>query len=107
MKVFVTGAEGFVGRILVERLRARGDAVIASDRRDLDVSDAARVRAALAEARPDAVAHLAAITFVPKRHGEFEQIDIVAGENIFSHRPGFHSHRRYRWRPRQARRRTN
>ncbi len=70
MRVFVTGAEGFVGRVLVARLRARGDEVLASDREDLDVCDAARVRAALAEAQPDAVAHLAAVTFVPEAESE-------------------------------------
>ena len=43
----MTGAEGFVGRVLLARLRARGDEVIASDRGDLDVADAARVRAAV------------------------------------------------------------
>jgi nucleoside-diphosphate-sugar epimerase len=70
VRVLVTGAEGFVGRVLAQRLRARGDAVMASDRDDLDVSDAARVRAAVAEAQPDAVAHLAAITFVPEAESE-------------------------------------
>jgi GDP-4-dehydro-6-deoxy-D-mannose reductase len=70
LRVFVTGAEGFVGRVLVERLRARGDEVIASDRDDLDIGDGARVRAAIAVARPEAVVHLAAITFVPEAEAE-------------------------------------
>ena len=62
VRVLVTGAGGFVGRALVARLRARGDEVIAAGRDALDVSDGERVRAALAAARPDAVAHLAAIS---------------------------------------------
>jgi nucleoside-diphosphate-sugar epimerase len=66
VRVFVTGADGFVGRVLMERLRARGDAPLGSDREELDVADGARVRAALAAARPDAVVHLAAVSFVPE-----------------------------------------
>ena len=65
MRVFVTGADGFVGGRLVARLRERGDFELASDRADLDVTDAGLVRASLSAARPDAVVHLAAITFVP------------------------------------------
>jgi GDP-4-dehydro-6-deoxy-D-mannose reductase len=66
----VTGAEGFVGGVLLARLRARGAQAIASDRDDLDVADEARVRAAVAEARPDAVVHLAAISFVPEAEAD-------------------------------------
>jgi GDP-4-dehydro-6-deoxy-D-mannose reductase len=65
MRVFVTGAAGFVGRRLCAALAARGDTLIASDR-ELDVADAPRVRRAIADARPDAIAHLAAIAFVPE-----------------------------------------
>jgi nucleoside-diphosphate-sugar epimerase len=64
--VFVTGADGFVGRVLTARLRARGDEALGSDRDELDVADGPRVRAALADARPDAVVHLAAVSFVPE-----------------------------------------
>ncbi len=64
MRVFVTGAAGFVGSRLVARLRARGDAVEATDR-ELDVTRPDAVGAALAGFRPDAVAHLAALSFVP------------------------------------------
>jgi nucleoside-diphosphate-sugar epimerase len=66
VRVFVTGADGFVGRALLARLRARGDEALGSDRDELDVTDGARVRAALAAARPDALVHLAAISFVPE-----------------------------------------
>lgn len=64
MRVFVTGVAGFVGRRLEARLRAEGAAVIGTDL-ELDVADAARVSEAVAEARPDAIVHLAAISFVP------------------------------------------
>jgi GDP-4-dehydro-6-deoxy-D-mannose reductase len=65
VRVFVTGADGFVGGVLTARLRARGAEPIGSDRDQLDVTDGARVRAALAAARPDAVVHLAAVSSVP------------------------------------------
>ena len=65
MRVFVTGAEGFVGARLVAALEARGDGVVARDR-ELDVVDAGRVRAEVEEARPHAIAHLAAVSQVPE-----------------------------------------
>ena len=64
-RVFVTGAGGFVGGRLVARLEQEGASVIATDL-DLDVSDPSRVASALAGARPHAVVHLAAVSFVPE-----------------------------------------
>jgi GDP-4-dehydro-6-deoxy-D-mannose reductase len=63
VRVLVTGAAGFVGRYLVRRLRARGDAVLPFDR-NLDVTRAAEVQAAFARERPEAVVHLAALSSV-------------------------------------------
>ena len=65
MQVFVTGVAGFVGRRLEARLRAEGARVIGTDL-ELDVADATRVSEAVAAARPDAIVHLAAISFVPE-----------------------------------------
>ncbi len=65
MRVFVTGAAGFVGRRLVARLAAAGARVDAADR-ELDVTDAVRLERALGAARPDAIVHLAAISSVPE-----------------------------------------
>ena len=65
MHVFVTGVAGFVGRRLEERLRAEGVDVTGTDL-ELDVADAARVSEAMSAARPDAIVHLAAISFVPE-----------------------------------------
>ena len=81
MRVFVTGGGGFLGSALARRLVARGDAVVAFDRRfdllagDLapspqlitvpgDVTDADGLKAALHGHRPDAVIHCAAVVSV-------------------------------------------
>jgi GDP-4-dehydro-6-deoxy-D-mannose reductase len=63
-RILVTGASGFVGRHLLAELEARfPDATrIAAD---TGVTDGAAVRDMVAEARPDAVVHLAGIASVP------------------------------------------
>ena len=61
MRVLVTGAAGFIGRVVSARLRADGDEVVAYDRAvdpADDITDLARVRAAADGC--DAVVHLAA-----------------------------------------------
>jgi len=62
MRAVVTGGMGFVGRHLVDHLRAAGDDVTVVDHQGpcpVDILDGAAVRAAIADARPDAVYHLA------------------------------------------------
>jgi GDP-4-dehydro-6-deoxy-D-mannose reductase len=63
MRVFVTGAGGFVGRRLVPALRAAGHEVAGSDR-EVDVTDPAAVARVLAQGRPEAIVHLAALSSV-------------------------------------------
>jgi GDP-4-dehydro-6-deoxy-D-mannose reductase len=65
MRVFVTGVAGFVGQRLEARLEAAGARVIGTDL-ELDVADSGRVADAVSAARPDAIVHLAAISFVPE-----------------------------------------
>ncbi|RYZ42020.1 MAG: NAD-dependent epimerase/dehydratase family protein [Myxococcaceae bacterium] len=86
MRILVTGAAGFIGAHVCERLLARGDAVVGLDAMDAapgdvalrearlarlsatrgftflagDITDAARLREAFALARPEGVVHLAA-----------------------------------------------
>ena len=59
-RILVTGASGFVGRHLLTELHRRfpSDAIAAAG---FDVSDPAAVSDGVAEARPDALVHLAAI----------------------------------------------
>ncbi len=65
MRVYVTGAGGFVGGRLLPALEAAGHAVIAADH-EVDVTSRAAVAAAFDDARPDAVIHLAAQSSVAK-----------------------------------------
>ena len=62
----VTGAHGFAGRHLVERLAAEGYEVVGPGSEDLDLRDAARTRAFVADAAPASVFHLAALASVGK-----------------------------------------
>ena len=64
MRVLVTGASGFVGRWLTTELEAAGHVMVPFGPH-LDVRDTAAVNEAIAAARPDAVAHLAAVAFAP------------------------------------------
>jgi GDP-4-dehydro-6-deoxy-D-mannose reductase len=59
MRVYVTGAGGFVGSRLIPALEAAGHEVTAADR-EVDVTLEASVAAAFEAAQPDAVIHLAA-----------------------------------------------
>jgi GDP-6-deoxy-D-talose 4-dehydrogenase len=79
-RVLVTGARGFTGRYLCERLREDGHEVIglveagptAADEIRADLRDAAAVGDAIAQARPDRVVHLAAVSFVA--HNDAQEI---------------------------------
>jgi dTDP-4-dehydrorhamnose reductase len=64
MRLLVTGAAGMLGRDVVAAAEGAGHEVTALARRDLDITDADAVRAAVADARPDAVINCAAWTDV-------------------------------------------
>lgn len=72
MRALVTGATGFVGRHVVDALRARGHETIAAGGPDdtsgalpIDLADEQSLHAAFDVSQPDAVFHLAAQAFVP------------------------------------------
>ena len=60
----VTGAGGMLGQDVLAHLAATGDDAVGLDRRSLDITDPALVRAAVREHRPDIVVNCAAWTAV-------------------------------------------
>ncbi len=64
MRAFVTGGHGFVGPYLLAHLEACGDEVIAPVQHEVDLDDAQALTAAIEDAHPDAIYHLAALAHV-------------------------------------------
>ena len=100
MRALVTGAAGYIGSVVAERLLDRGHAVVAFDNLSRghraavpdgadfvegDLRDRARVAAVVAEARPDAVVHLAAEALVSEsvaRPATFFEVNVSGGLNL-------------------------
>jgi 2-alkyl-3-oxoalkanoate reductase len=83
--IAVTGASGFIGAALTERLRADGDEVVGIDitgdaDRKADVSDPAAIVSALAGA--DAVVHAAALVAERGRMDEFIRVNTRGTRNV-------------------------
>ncbi len=64
MRLFVTGSKGQLGRALERVARPDGHEFIGCDLPELDLTDAAAVRRAVADGRPDAIVNCAAFTAV-------------------------------------------
>jgi GDP-4-dehydro-6-deoxy-D-mannose reductase len=63
MRALITGGKGFVGHWLTSHLEAHGDQVAVIDI-ETDVADGAAMERVMADVRPEAVYHLAAMTHV-------------------------------------------
>ena len=63
VRALITGSRGFVGRWLTAHLEEAGDEVVPMDG-DIDIADGDAVKAAICDASPDAVYHLAAFSSV-------------------------------------------
>lgn len=74
MKVLVTGATGFVGRWLIRDLETAGHLAVPAPRHDeLDITDRRAVSALVAATQPDAIAHLAGMSYAQDAAREPEQ----------------------------------
>lgn len=87
MRVYVTGARGFVGRWLTREMEAAGHEVVASPpSADLDITDARALHGQLRYARPDAVVHLAAVSFAPDAGADPERamhVNVAGTDALF------------------------
>ena len=82
MRAYVTGAAGFVGHWLVAHLEQAGDEIV-TPAAHVDVTDQAAMTAALVDARPDAVYHLAGLAHVqPSWDDPAEYLRVNAGGTL-------------------------
>ena len=85
MKILITGANGLVGRALVEHCFTNGDEVFAYDHKALDIADAKAVESEITARRPGAVINCAAWTDVDgceSNPDKAEQVNSLGPENL-------------------------
>ena len=82
MKIAVTGAAGFTGRYFCQAAQARGHYILPVT---CDLRDAEGLTNALSAIKPDALVHLAAISFVGHRdNNAFYAVNVVGTTNLLS-----------------------
>lgn len=95
MRTLITGASGFIGGVLAADLRARGHEVLALVRRPGsepegtravagDLTDGEALRSALADARPDAVVHLAAEIASQRDSRRVHEVNVGGTERLLA-----------------------
>jgi nucleoside-diphosphate-sugar epimerase len=93
IRTLVTGASGFTGRYLVDKLRARGHTVIETTasrsepdtptRIALDITSPQECRNVIESTRPDYIVHLAAISFVGHSDPlDFYRVNVLGTLNL-------------------------
>lgn len=85
MRVLVTGADGQLGKAVVEVLGRRGHEIIPTNKRNMDITDERAVEDIFSQRDMDAVIHCAAYTNVEKAEEERElcgKINIDGTRNI-------------------------
>jgi nucleoside-diphosphate-sugar epimerase len=83
-KVLVTGADGFIGKVLVSNLESRGITVTRFDMQQGDISDI-KALAPLADQGIEHVFHLAGRTFVPESWNDpfgFYRVNVMGTVNV-------------------------
>jgi GDP-4-dehydro-6-deoxy-D-mannose reductase len=95
MRALITGGKGFVGQWLAAHLKDSGDEVVVVDV-ETDVADGAALGRVVAEAAPDAIYHLAALTHVGESWENPSQVlqvnvlgtaELLAAARALSHPP--------------------
>lgn len=82
MKILLTGADGFTGRPFAERATAAGHTVVPLL---ADLTNEAAVREEVLSAQPDAVVHLAAISFVGHSNDQaFYAVNVVGTTHLLN-----------------------
>lgn len=80
LRILLTGHDGFTGQHLIGALAARGHAVVPST---ADLTRPDEVRRTVMETAPDAVIHLAALSYVPDGEGErVYAVNTVGSDNL-------------------------
>lgn len=83
MKVLVTGENGFVGKYLVKDLKESKDDVIGLG--SIDVRDKEKLDEIVFNTNPEAIYHLAGISFVPDSERNFKEtleVNVLGTENL-------------------------